>query len=169
MSGPARWVNEWVCVCSHTYKNKQILLLFSRPMILTLSQITRAYETFPIKASSEMMLQPLTKADSESEPDNWSGTGSVCFHLSLWMNSQSSCVTLHPAAQHLAWFASKNFVSFSRLLHSKWFLLAIAGRIVMQGGLWWAEIIEEVRQALAVWDTSICLCTHTEEPKNEPK
>lgn len=116
-----------------------------------------------------MLLQPLTKADSESEPDNWSGTGSVCFHLSLWMNSQSSCVTLHPAAQHLAWFASKNFVSFSRLLHSKWFLLAIAGRIVMQGGLWWTKIIEEVRQALAVWDTSICLCTHTEEPKNEPK
>lgn len=175
MSGPvhcshqSQWVG--VCLLTHTYKNKQALLLFSRPMILTLSQITQAYETFPIKASSEMMWQPLTKTDSESER---SGAGSV--FPSVFMNEQP--VLLCYTSPSCSAFGLVRFEELCFFFSSPSFKVVFigycrtyryAGRPLVSWNNRGGSQRCCLRQAPAEWDTSICLCTHTEEPKNEPK
>lgn len=161
MSGRVHWVNECVWVCSHTFKNKQILLA-----LLKADDVNpfADHETFPFEVLSEMTWQPLTKT-------YWS----VCFHLSLWMNSQSSSVTLHPAAQHLAWFGSLLYFTF---FFSSTFKVVFIGynKTYMHAGrrlVSWNNRRGSqrccLRQALTVRDTSICLCTHAGELHSSQK
>lgn len=172
MSGPVSLLSSESmsgCVSVHTHtKTSKYSQLFSRPMELTLSQITKAYETFPIEASSGRWQQPLTKTYRKR-----AGKG---MFPSVFMNEQP--VLLSYTSPSCSAFGLVRFKGLCFFFSSPSFTEVFIGysKTYMHAGrclVSWNNRRGSqrccLRQALAVRDTSICLCTHTGESHSSQK
>ncbi len=121
---------EWVCVCSHIQKQA------NTPAVLKAGDINPFTDHTSLRNISH---QSLVRDDVITIDQNRLrklARGWKCMIPSAFMNEQP--VLLSYTSPSCSAFGLVHFeeLSFSRLLYSKCFLLAIARRIGMQGGLW---------------------------------